>query len=207
MTHRLHTSGTSILHRRTHTHLARTRPSPLRAYTPTRRGTFPLLLTTASVSASFSLCLPARLSCEANINTQPYTTMSTTTSNTDHHEAETTRHLMGHPLPALINLPCTGSSSSAEEVDLFMLSLSSPIQVYCFSTAGSMNHEGLVNFNAVVPRLKEKERRNQHGKEGEEMAAFALTLDDFQMCQRVKQESKLTVSLKRGTRSNEDLTD
>lgn len=197
--------------RLSHLHtFTRKRPSPTRTHTHTpHRTTSTRLLPTLLLTT---------------------TTMSTT-SDTHHveeqEEEELTRHLMGHPLPALINLPSTSSSNSSSsdtdptssssppsvEADLFMLSLTSPILVYCFSdnspTTSTNTHQGLANFNAVVPLLKDKERQNQQrqqqqqqqdeeeGEQGTDLVVFGLTLDSVETCENLKHEHKLNVSFLR----------
>ncbi|CAO1620926.1 unnamed protein product [Sympodiomycopsis kandeliae] len=112
-------------------------------------------------------------------------------------DTDTTRHLLGHPLPACIPLSRTLHSSSEQHtlnsdtddgssIDLFMISLSSPILLFCSDQLQSVVG-GLEELSRSVDELKTKEQ---------DLKVFGYsTHEDLESLQRLRDESALEFDL------------
>lgn len=123
-------------------------------------------------------------------------------------------HLVGHPLPPLIDLACT--SSSTPTVDLFSLSLQKPILLFLYPRTGSPDGSfppkpcdtscslsswdqipgargctpHLVSVKEVYSRLIEKEKKNT----GEDIQVFGMSLRPIEEGRELRERLKLPVS-------------
>lgn len=124
-------------------------------------------------------------------------------------------HLIGHPIPPLIDLPC--SSSTIATIDLFSLSLAKPVLLFVYPGTGELdgsfpvNHPPtngsgrlssweqipgargctprLLSVKEIFPRLLKKERENT----GEELKVFGLSLSDVEAGREAAERLKLPV--------------
>lgn len=166
--------------------------SPSRATTPsprckrTTKGCITIAAATAATSVVYSTHHRRhRLSC------QPYSTMPSSippSASADADAAHSVRHLIGHPLPALIELESTSTKDGT--LDLFMVSLSTPAVVFCFDASSTDVDESLRSLDEAVAALRAKEGAGEDG-----LHVFALcTNGDVEQLKQVKSDLKLSVS-------------